>query len=102
MLHKKNIKKVIATWMAVVVSVSCLTVNVSATEISSVNAIEGNVITDTTAVTPTVTPPTTETIPNAVDASVMPVATRDGDPAKMVAGYSMDRTAIFQRMNGNR
>ncbi len=95
MLHKKNIKKVIATWMAVVVSVSCLTVNVSATEVSSANAIDGNVTTDTTTVTPTVAPTTTETIPNAVDASVMPVATREGDPAKMVAGYSMDPYSYF-------
>lgn len=95
MLHKKNIKKVIATWMAVVVSVSCLTVNVSATEVSSANAIDGNVTTDTTTVTPTVVPTATETIPNAVDASVMPVATREGDPAKMVAGYSMDPYSYF-------
>ena len=94
MLHKKNIKKVIATWMAVVVSASCLTVNVSATDVSSANAVDGNVTTDTTTVTPTVAP-ATETIPNAVDASVMPVATREGDPAKMVAGYSMDPYSYF-------
>ena len=95
MLHKKNIKKVIATWMAVVVSASCLTVNVSATDVSSANAVDGNVTTDTTTVTPTVVPTATETIPNAVDASVMPVATREGDPAKMVAGYSMDPYSYF-------
>lgn len=94
MLHKKNIKKVIATWMAVVVSASCFTGNVSATEVSSANAVDGNVATDATTITPTVTP-VTETIPNAVDASVMPVATREGDPAKMVAGYSMDPYSYF-------
>ena len=95
MLHKKNIKKVIATWMAVVVSASCLTVNVSATDVSSANAVDGNITTDTTTVTPTVAPTAIETIPNAVDASVMPVATREGDPAKMVAGYSMDPYSYF-------
>ena len=95
MLHKKNIKKVITTWMAVVVSAGCLTVNVSATDVSSANAVDGNVTTDTTTVTPTVVPTATETIPNAVDASAMPVATREGDPAKMVAGYSMDPYSYF-------
>ena len=93
MLHKKNIKKVIATWMAVVVSASCLTVNVSATDVSSANAVDGNVTTDTTTVTPTVVPTATETIPNAVEN--IPIATREGDPNKVIAGYSMDPYSYF-------
>lgn len=93
MLHKKNIKKVIATWMAVVVSAGCFTVNVSATDVSNANAVDGNVTTDTTTVTPTVAPTAIETIPNAVEN--IPIATREGDPNKVIAGYSMDPYSYF-------